>query len=132
MRSKTDTTKSRDLRKRSTAQEVWLWNFLRNRRLVGVKFRRQHPIAHYIADFCCTEGKLVIEIDGGIHDTSYQKQYDRERDRVLQDLGYQVLRLRNDEIDQNMEKVIEKLTSFCSPLAQYGRGAGGEGATGDL
>jgi very-short-patch-repair endonuclease len=58
---------ARDLRIRQTAAEVMLWEALRNRRLDGVKFRRQHPVGPFVIDFCCPERRLAIEVDGGIH-----------------------------------------------------------------
>jgi len=84
----------RELRKTQTSSEAFLWEILRNRKISGKKFNRQHPIIHYyykrpyyfIADFYCTESKLVVEIDGKIHDN--QEEYDTQRTFVLKELGH--------------------------------------------
>ena len=75
-------------------------------------FRRQHPIASYIADFYSHSLKLVIEADGGIHDEKEQKQYDRFRDSDMQQFGITVLRFSNQQILEEMESVIEKIKSI--------------------
>jgi len=96
---------ARELRKRQTPAEKILWHELRSRKLKGVKFYRQHPLIYeedrgrlhfFIADFYSAEQKLVIELDGKIHD--YQKHYDYERDLVISEMGLKVMRFRNDEI----------------------------------
>src|SRR5690349_9380130 len=81
------------MRAEPTAAEQWMWQCLRGRRFHGLKFRRQRPLGRYIADFCCDEANLVIEIDGGIHDE--RQEYDKSRDQFLTAAGYVVLRLRN-------------------------------------
>jgi very-short-patch-repair endonuclease len=68
-----------------TKAEKILWESLRNRRLNGFKFRRQHPVADFIADFFCLECSLAIEVDGGYHNTEEQAQHDKERSRKLND-----------------------------------------------
>lgn len=99
--------RARTLRKNMTEAEEKLWNFLRNRRFCGLKFLRQHPIIYdlinnepryYIADFYCSEKKLIIELDGKIHD--FQKEKDQFRDEILVDLGFRVLRLKNEDTDK--------------------------------
>jgi very-short-patch-repair endonuclease len=79
---------ARDLRQRQTSAEVILWEALRNRRLANLKFRRQHPIAQtaFVADFLCYEHRLVIELDGAIHET--QRSEDRQRQQAIEDAGY--------------------------------------------
>ena len=89
-------TTAKSLRTTSTAAEIKLWYHLRARRLVGLKFRRQHPIPPYIADFYCSELRLVIEVDGPVHET--QRAYDQHRDRVMAGLGLLVVRLTNQEV----------------------------------
>ncbi len=98
----------RKLRKDSTKSERIMWERLRNRQL-GVKFRRQYGIGNYIADFCCTEKKLVVEIDGEIHEEKDQIYYDKERTKVLEELGFQVMRFKNKEIENNLEEVVNSL-----------------------
>jgi very-short-patch-repair endonuclease len=111
------TNRVRDFRKNRTPSENILWQMLRNRKLDGYKFYRQHPIKvmldgkvrYYIADFYCHEKKLVIEIDGKIHDR--QKEYDDYRTFLLNQLGMRVLRLKNEELDDIMG-VIAKVKSM--------------------
>jgi len=95
---------ARILRKRLTKSERKLWNLLRNREFFNFKFRRQHPIEFedddqkefYIADFYCHKKKLIIEIDGSIHD--YQKEYDQLREDIMILLEYRILRFKNEVI----------------------------------
>ncbi|QEM04315.1 endonuclease domain-containing protein [Mucilaginibacter rubeus] len=106
----------RKLRQRETVTEKKLWFELRNRKLAGKKFLRQHPLCvqsyfgkslYYIPDFYCHEAKLVIEADGAIH--LYKKEYDKNRDKVLSDLGLEILRFENDEIISNINEVLNKI-----------------------
>ena len=85
------TARARELRRQSTAAETRLWHFLRDRRLRGLKFRRQHAVGPYILDFYCSEARLAIEVDGGGHAETEQKAYDRERTRAIAARG---IRLR--------------------------------------
>jgi very-short-patch-repair endonuclease len=111
------TNRVRDFRKNQTPSENTLWQMLRNRKLEGYKFCRQHPIKvmlneeirYYIADLYCHEKKLVIEIDGKVHDS--QKEYDDYRTYIINQLGIRVLRLPNEELD-NITGVIAKLKSI--------------------
>ena len=104
----------RELRKNQTKSEAKLWAILRNRKLQGVKFLRQHPFIYsynkrpryFIADFYCAEKKLVLELDGEVHDS--QKEYDEQRDLILTQLGLKVLRIRNTELN-DVNEVLEKI-----------------------
>jgi very-short-patch-repair endonuclease len=96
----------KNLRKTSTPQEFKLWFYLKGNNL-GVKFRRQQGIGPYIADFYCKEKSLIIELDGSQHKEA--KEYDVERDAYIKSLDIEVLRFWNSEIDENMEKVLEKI-----------------------
>jgi very-short-patch-repair endonuclease len=106
---------SRDLRKRSTSSEQIFWNAVRNKKISGKKFLRQHPIIFnhlnkkhfFIADYYCHENRLVIEIDGKIHDN--QKKHDEMRSYIINNLGITLIRFRNEEIENNTEKVLAKL-----------------------
>ncbi|MGB7061784.1 MAG: endonuclease domain-containing protein [Candidatus Zixiibacteriota bacterium] len=89
----------RKLRKNPTEAERLLWDCLRTSRLEGLKFRRQHPIGRYIADFYCREARLVIELEGSVHNQKDQKEYDRIRQEILKVRGLRVLRIKNKEID---------------------------------
>lgn len=92
-------------RKNPTEAEHVLWQCLRKKGL-GVKFRRQHAIDQFIADFACHEEQLVIEVDGGYHDDPIQREDDLRRSQLLAALGYRVLRFSNDEILFDIEKVL--------------------------
>src|SRR5215813_12591253 len=87
---------ARKLRQAQTDAERRMWMLLRDRRLSGFKFRRQHPVGAYIADFCCLEARLIIEIDGGHHASN--QDADVARSRVLESAGYRVLRFWNNEV----------------------------------
>ena len=100
---------AKTLRKNQTPQEQKLWNILRNRQVLGYKFKRQYPIGNYIVDFVCREEKLVIEIDGGQHNIDKNVLYDQERTLYLQNIGFKVLRFWNDEVDNNIEGVYQKI-----------------------
>lgn len=99
------------LRKTTTDAEQLLWKNLRNRKLGGFKFRRQHPIDIFIADFYCHEIKLVIEIDGEIH--KYQKEYDIGRTAELERFGIKVIRFSNDDVLLNVVNVCEAILKAC-------------------
>lgn len=104
-RREATTSQARHLRQRSTDAENLLWRHLRNRRLRGVKFRRQRAVGPYIVDFYCPEAALVIEIDGGGH--LEQVEADRKRTAYLESHGVKVLRFWNDEVLQQTETVLE-------------------------
>jgi very-short-patch-repair endonuclease len=105
------------LRKTMTPAEKILWEELRSNKLTGAKFRRQHPIYNYIADFYCHKAKLVIEIDGVIHEK--QKEYDISRDDDMNELGIKVIRFKNEEVMDNLGQVLKKIETeilkFTSP-----------------
>ncbi len=117
---------ARELRQRETLAEVVLWETLRNRRLANLKFRRQHSIANtaFVADFICYEHRLVIELDGGIHQGQTAK--DSQRQQGIEDAGYRVIRFQNDEVFDNLEHVLIAILHACdvSPLAMRERGRG--------
>ena len=99
---------TRLLRKKSTQAEIILWNELRNRRFRNMKFRRQHPLDRYIVDFYCHEKKLIFEVDGLIHNKQEQIVYDRVRQFELEISGYKIIRLKNEDILNNVKEVLEK------------------------
>ncbi len=113
---------ARSNRQPQTVAEDKLWQLIRNKNL-GIKFRRQHPIGTYIADFICLEKMLIIEVDGEIHEQT--KEQDEKRTNILNSLGFQVIRFSNKEILNNIDSVITKIkNTMSSPL--LGRGVGGE------
>jgi len=103
---------ARELRNRTTEAEQKLWSLLRNRQLKGKKFRRQHAIANYVADFYCNESRLVIELDGNFHTAAETKEYDKFRTNLLNELGITVLRFWNEEVIKNPGKVIKKISEY--------------------
>jgi len=105
----------RKLRKRQTQAEELLWKQLRRKRLNGLKCRRQHPLGRYIADFYCPEVRLVIELDGTVHNLKDQKEYDELRKEVIEVHRVRVLRMRNEEIEKDIEGVLKKILVLTSP-----------------
>jgi len=98
------------MRKEPTVAENLLWQELRSHKLHNLKFRRQHSINKFIVDFYCREIKLIIKVDGEIH--TFQRENDLIRQEFLEELGYRVLRFKNEEIINNIEKVLEMIRSF--------------------
>ena len=104
---------AKELRSRQTPQEKILWECHRGNRLDGFHFRRQQIIGNFIVDFYCHQAGLVIELDGAVHDQPDQQEYDQERDANLLQRGFQVLRIHNSEIDQNLAEVLERIRKIC-------------------
>ena len=102
----------RELRKSQTSAEGLLWELVRDRRVLGFKFRRQHQIGRNVVDFYCREAQLIIECDGGVHDRNDQWQHDRSRDLYLTQLGNRVVRFKNDQVLSNTETVLEEIASL--------------------
>ena len=96
---------ARKLRREMSLPEVLLWEQLRAAKQ-GMKFRRQHPIGPYIADFYCSAAKLVIEIDGQAHDRGNRPERDVDRDATMRNAGYEVIRISATDVLKNMEAVI--------------------------
>ena len=97
------------LRKKCTPAEKNLWKMVRNRKMLGLKFRRQHPLVKYIADFYCHEALLVIELDGSVHDSEISMRYDANRDKIITDLGITVLRFKNEVVFSNPEQIEKEI-----------------------
>ena len=102
--------KAKELRRKTTEAEQILWEYLKEKKLNSLRFRRQHPIFQYIADFYCHEAKLVVELDGAIHDSEENKKYDINRDYVMRNFELEVLRFRNDEVYHNINEVLNKIS----------------------
>ena len=118
----TPITRARQLRRNMTEAEQMLWKELRNRKLLKLKFLRQHPIIYqvvdnipryFIADFFCFEMRLVIEVDGEIHE--FQQEEDEHREDILKSLGLKILRIRNEET-KDRNKVLEKIKAFIMEI----------------
>jgi very-short-patch-repair endonuclease len=121
---------ARGLRRDSTDAEKRLWRYLRGRRLCGVKFRRQHPVGRYVADFACPERGLIVELDGGQHARSHGR--DARRDRLLGGHGYRVLRFWDHDVLSRTQAVLDTIyEALCSsPQPSPQRGEGEEERTG--
>lgn len=111
----------RELRKKSTAAEMLLWNKLREKKL-KYKFRRQYSIGGYILDFYCPKQRLIIELDGAIH--KFRENYDRNRDRYFEELDYKVLHFKNTEVVNDLTAVVDKIKAEFSPSPKSRRGEG--------
>ncbi|NNJ28179.1 endonuclease domain-containing protein [Alienimonas chondri] len=98
------TARARRLRRDAPRPERRLWTLLRDRRLKGLKFRRQHPIGPFYADFCCLRPKLVVEVDGASHDG--RGDSDHAREAWIRDAGFAVLRVSNDDVLRDPEAVL--------------------------
>jgi very-short-patch-repair endonuclease len=98
---------ARQMRRESTSAEEMVWSRLRNRRLAGMKFRRQFPLGRFFADFCCLEQRLIVEVDGTHH--REQATADEERTLFLAEAGFRVIRVENDEVIRSMESVCRKI-----------------------
>jgi very-short-patch-repair endonuclease len=112
---------SRQHRKNPTPAEYLLWQRIRKRQLKGRKFLRQHPVIYesngnehffFIPDFYCASEKLIIELDGSIHD--YQKEKDLRKEEILMQSGYRILRFRNEEINE-MDNLLQKIENMFIP-----------------
>jgi len=119
------TLMARELRNNQTSSEKIIWEKLRQRQMMGFKFLRQHPVFYkiindrvdfFIADFYCAELKLVIELDGPIHETSFE--YDKERDTKLLSKGLLTIRIKNCELEE-IDKVLEKINNTVLERLNY-------------
>ena len=105
----------KELRQKSTPTEKILWSALRTKK-IGIKFRRQHSFGGYILDFYCSEKKLIIELDGEIHNTKEAGEYDAVRDRHFKELGYTILRFKNKEVQDDLENVLRIINEIISKI----------------
>ncbi len=104
---------SRRLRRRSTSTEEVVWDMVRDRRMLGLKIRRQHPVGPFIADFYCAELSLVLELDGNVHLDPIQYEKDRYRDDWMAERGIGVIRVWNREADEeNIRRLIARFLAM--------------------
>ena len=99
----------KELRSSLTRAESVLWNSLKGQRFKGKKFRRQHSIGDFIADFYCASEKIIIELDGDYHAEPEQAAYDKERDEILRSNGFTVLRFDNKMVFQNLDLLLQTI-----------------------
>ena len=116
---------AKENRNNPTEAERLLWFYLSNKQL-GVRFRRQHIIGQYIADFACLEKMLIIELDGGYHSLPEQQISDEQRTADLQEMGYRVIRFTNEELFQEMDLVLTKIKNALNEKRSPLGGSGAE------
>ncbi len=102
-------SRARLLRREQTSAEELLWRKLRGRQLGRWKFRRQHPIDRFFVDFVTLDGKLIIEVDGATHSEPHEVRRDAERTRILESLGFHVVRVTNEDVYANMDGVLDTI-----------------------
>ncbi|MCE5347171.1 MAG: endonuclease domain-containing protein [Bacteroidales bacterium] len=101
--------KAKELRKEETEAEKILWTRLNKNQMMGLQFRRQHPINKFIADFYCAKIKLIIEVDGSIHEIPENQAYDIGRSEILNDFGITVIRFSNEQVINEIESTIKEI-----------------------
>lgn len=106
--------RAKELRANLTPTEKMLWTYLNRSQLNGFRFKAQHPIYTFIADFYCHSARLVIELDGEVHDSQEQQIYDANRTYLITEFGLTVVRFRNDEVLRNTQQVIESIQTYLS------------------
>lgn len=106
---------TKPLRQNMTKAEIVLWSKLKSRQLNGHKFRRQHPIDDYVTDFACINAKLVIEIDGSIHQSDDAIERDGMRTETLRALGWVVIRFSNEDVLHRTNKVLHDISLRLPP-----------------
>ena len=109
---------AKELRKTETLAEKILWSHLSKNQIMGLQFRRQHPIDRFIADFYCAKIKLVIEADGSIHELPENKDYDIGRSEILNDFGITVIRFNNAQIISDIDGVVKEIKEAANNLIQ--------------
>lgn len=105
--------KAKWLRENMTDTEKILWNELKGNKILKLRFKPQHPIDVFIADFYCHKLKLVIEVDGGVHQEKSQQEYDIGRAVELAGLGIKVIRFQNEEVQSSLSDVVKRLKECC-------------------
>ncbi|HEV8191259.1 MAG TPA: DUF559 domain-containing protein [Ktedonobacterales bacterium] len=106
--------RAKELRQQQTDEENTLWQRLRRNQLNDLHFRRQHPIGEFIVDCYCGEARLVVEVDGSVHQRHEQVVYDAEQGAILTGRGLLILRIANDEILHDIEHIWSNIAAECS------------------
>ena len=97
------------LRHNLTTAEAFLWNYLKSRKLDGQRFTKQHSIGQYIADFYCASERLIVELDGEVHNNPIAQEYDERRTRYFEKMDYKVLRFENKMVFDNLTSVLKEI-----------------------
>jgi very-short-patch-repair endonuclease len=120
---------AREFRKEPTRSESILWDALRGKKLDGIKFRRQQPIGYFVVDFYNSDYRLVVEVDGLIHE--FQQEADNSRQHILEELGLNILRIKSEVVEKNLPMAlnlihvrIQQIQNSPSPFMGEGRGGG--------
>jgi very-short-patch-repair endonuclease len=108
---------ARKLRKESTTEEKKLWKILRDRQFKNLKFRRQHVLQGFVVDFYCHELRLIIEIDGRVHEK--QKNYDALRQTLIEEIGFSFIRITNEEINMNINILLDAIENYLTPPSPF-------------
>ena len=106
--------RAKAMRENMTQSEKSVWEKLKSNKMLGLRFKAQHPIDIFIADFYCHQLKLVIEIDGGIHKSVDQREYDIAREAELEHWGIKVIRFTNEEVENNISRVQNEIERICT------------------
>src|SRR5438874_13620785 len=126
---------ARRLRRAATPAERYAWSLLRNRGVLGLKFRRQHVLHGFIVDFYCVAERLVLDLEGDAHNGTDQLAYDAARAALLQAAGYRVMRIRNGDVTrERLEAILREALESppIVPLSRRERGPGGEDLMGGM
>jgi very-short-patch-repair endonuclease len=107
---------AKELRKIETKAEKLLWSRLNKNQVLGLQFRRQHPINRFIADFYCPKIKLIIEVDGSIHEIPEYQDHDIGRSEILNDFGITVIRFTNEQIIENIDSTLKQIIKISETL----------------
>ena len=99
----------KSLRNNGTSAEAFLWNYLKGSKLEGRKFRRQHSIKRFIVDFYCPSEKLIVELDGQVHFNEAAQEYDRKREKILEEFGFTVIRFENKMVFDFLPSVLKDI-----------------------
>lgn len=123
MKNKIKVSLAREFRKNPTKSEKILWNALRNRQFLNLKFRRQYLVDGYLIDFYCHELKLAIEIDGGVHLNKKRREYDRERQNIIEQYKIRFFRVNSKEVELDINRMLKELniyiqSNFPSPAKE--------------
>ena len=108
---------AKELRKNPTPAERRVWEIVRAKRCLGLKFKRQFPLRGFIVDFFCRELKLILEIDGRVHDDQDQRERDEAKDEIFSACGFRVVRMKNEEVSrERLESLLRSVKDVPPPL----------------
>ena len=121
---------AKQLRGKMTVAEEILWKYLSKNQMNGYRFKRQHPIRNYIADFYCHKATLLVEVDGGIHETEKQMERDREKTAAIEGSGCRILRFTNDHVVNGIDQVLNTIKNELPPFGRQASHLGEVGGRG--